>query len=160
MAAVPPAVPPLLFYPQPAMKPRPILASLLLALSVLTPAFANEDHTPLDDRMSAMNKAFRQLKKQAPDASQNAASLELVAKLKKAAAASAELDPAKTAELPEADRAAFAAKYKEEMKKFLATVDRLEAAFKAGDNAEAAKLVAELGKMQRAGHKEFRKPQE
>jgi hypothetical protein len=35
-------------------------------------------------------------------------------------------------------------------------IDKLEAAFKAGQNEEAAKLVADLNAHQRAGHKEFR----
>lgn len=133
---------------------------LIVMLAVSSLRLSADEETQLGNEMSAMNRAFRQLKKQAADSAQNAASLELVSKIKKAAEASADLPPAKAGDLPEADRAAFIAKYKEEMKKLLVAIDQLEAAFKAGDNAEAEKIIAELGKMQRSGHKEFRKPKE
>lgn len=107
-----------------------------------------------------MNKAFKQLKKQAADATQNASSLALVAQIEKAAAASTDLIPEKAADLPEKDRAAFTADYKAKMKEFSAALAKLEAAFKAGDNDGATKLVTELNNLQRADHKEFRKPQD
>jgi len=107
-----------------------------------------------------MNKAFRQLKKQAGDASQNASSLALVVTMEKAATAAAALTPEKAADLPEKDRAAFEAAYKAKMEKFGASLAKVEAALKAGDNATAAKLVADHGAQERAGHKDFRKPQD
>ena len=44
-----------------------------------------------------------------------------------------------------------------EMKKFLELCGKLEAALKANNNAEAAKLVNQLADAQKAGHKEFKK---
>jgi len=41
-----------------------------------------------------------------------------------------------------------------------AVLAKLEAALKAGDNAGAVKLVADLNGLQRTDHKEFRRPQE
>lgn len=143
------------------MKSRLLLAALSLALLVSPLArAAGDDDSPLGKEMSAMNRAFRQLKKQAGDAAQNASSLELLAKIKKASEASIDLIPEKAAGLPEADRTAFVEKYKKEMKEFVAALDKLEAAFKAGDNETATKLVAELNALQKSGHKEFRKPKE
>ncbi|HSI10346.1 MAG TPA: cytochrome b562 [Rariglobus sp.] len=143
------------------MKLRLLLAALSLSLAA-SPFVraAGEDETQLGKEMSAMNKAFRQLKKQAADATQNAASAELVAQVKKNAEASIELIPEKAAGLPEAERAAFAENYKKEMKAFVGVLGKLEAAFKAGDNEAAGKLIAEIGALQKAGHKEFRKPKE
>lgn len=143
------------------MKSRLLLAALSLALLVSPLArAAGDDDTQLGKEMSAMNRAFRQLKKQAGDAAQNASSLELLDKIKKASEASIDLIPEKAAGLPEADRPAFVEKYKKEMKEFVAALDKLEAAFKAGDNETATKLVAELNALQKSGHKEFRKPKE
>jgi cytochrome c556 len=143
------------------MKLRLLLATLLIGFTVSPLVHAaGDDDTQLGKEMSAMNKAFRQLKKQVADATQNASSLELVAHLKKGAEASVDLIPEKAAGLPEADKAAFVEKYKKEMKEFVAALDKLEAAFKAGDNEAAGKLLTELNAMQKAGHKEFRKPKE
>jgi cytochrome c556 len=44
------------------------------------------------------------------------------------------------------------------MKKMIELVGKLEAAFKAGKNDEAAKVIAELDAQQKSSHKEFRKP--
>jgi len=142
------------------MKLRPFLTILLISFVTgpLVHAEGGND-TPLDKEMKTMNRAFRQLKKQAGDAAQNASSLALVAQMEKAAAASAELTPEKAADLPEKDRAAFEADFKAKMRNFSDALGKLEAALKAGDNAAAAKLVADLGAQERAGHKEFRKPQ-
>ncbi len=143
------------------MKIRPFLATLLIAF-IASPLVHAEggQATPLEKEMKTMNKAFKQLKKQAGDSAQNASSLALVATMEKAAVESANLVPEKAAELPEKDKAAMIAAYKEKMEKFSASLTKVEAAFKAGDNATAVKLVADLAAQERAGHKEFRKPQE
>jgi len=142
------------------MKLRLLLTALLLA-SITCPsvraAGGHDKDTPLEKEMHAINTAFRQLRKQADDAAQNASSLALVARMEKAAEASAALVPAKAADLPEKDRAAFEADYKAKMKRFGDTLARLEAAFKAGDNAGAVRLLAELNAQKREGHKDFRR---
>lgn len=135
-----------------------LLALVVLALPV-TPAVAQppEPETELGNKMDELNRAFRQLKKQVADPAANASSLELVAKIIKASDASAAFDPAKTADLPEADRAKFVAAYKAKMKVFGEKLAKLEAALKAGKNDEAAAVVDELGAFQKESHKEFRK---
>lgn len=143
------------------MKLRLFLTSLLIAFIASPFAHAAEGQdTPLEKEMGAMNKAFRQLKKQAADSTLGEASLPLVAQMQKAATASIALIPEKAAGLPEKNQAEFIAGYKEKMQAMVAALTRLEAALKAGHTADAAKLVGELGAMQRSGHKEFRKPKE
>ncbi|HEY8933187.1 MAG TPA: cytochrome b562 [Rariglobus sp.] len=141
------------------MKLRLFLASLLIALFA-SPFVHSAEDTPLEKEMSDLNKAFRQLKKQAADSTLGQASLPLVAQMEKAATASIALVPEKAADLPEGSQAAFIADYKEKMQAMVATLTKLETALKAGNTADAAKLVAELGAMQRAGHKEYRKPKD
>ena len=154
--------------------PKLILATLLLPVAALSlraePAAAptapsapaqghkHEDGTALDDKMEAMNGAFRKLRRQINDASANASSLELVAKLRKGAEESAKLTPEKAEKIPEADRAKFVADYEAKMKEFIAEVDNLKAALEAGKNEEAAAIVAKLGSLQKSGHREFRVP--
>lgn len=122
------------------------------------PAASKEEkpETELTRQMDKMNSAFRKLRRQATDPSKNADSLAQVAILKEFAATSAKLEPAKAASMPEANRAKWIADYRAKMTEALATIDKLEAALKAGQNEEAGKLVTELNAQQRAGHKEFR----
>ncbi|MFA6962540.1 MAG: cytochrome b562 [Opitutaceae bacterium] len=143
------------------MKLRLLLTALLIAFIASPFAHAgDEKDTPLEKQMGTMNRAFKQLKKQATESTLSDASLALVAQMLKAAQTSVDLIPEKAADLPEGDRAAFTAAYKEKMDKLIAVLGKLETALKAKDNAEAAKLVTELGAMQRSGHKEFRKPKD
>lgn len=145
------------------MKSRLLFASLVLALAGVAPVLVSaqtagnaDETTPLGEKMDGLNKAFRQLRKQAGDAAQNASSLELVAKIRAAANESEELIPAKAQELPEKDRPAFVAAYKAKMKEFEEMLVKLETSLKAGDNAAATKLVAALGDLQKSSHKDFR----
>lgn len=119
----------------------------------------SEKTTELGEQMDHLGSAFRKLRRQAGEAAKNESSLELVATMRGAAEAALKLVPAKAADLPEADRAKFVAAYQEQMQRFIGTLDALAKALKAGDNAEAQKLVGELGSLQKAGHKEYKKPE-
>ncbi len=143
------------------MKLRLLFTALILAIFTC-PLVRAEDGpaTDLEKEMKTMSKAFKQLRKQAGEATQNASSLELVAQMQKSAANASALVPVKAADLPEKDRAAFTDDYKAKMKDFSAVLAKLEAALKAGDNAAVGKLVTELNNLQRTDHKEFRKPQD
>jgi cytochrome c556 len=120
------------------------------------PAADHGRETELDDTMSALNGAFKKLRRQIADPAANASSLELVARLRAAAEASIPLIPEKTQMIPEADRAKFVAAYKAKMKDFVAEVQKLETALQAGKNDEAAAVLARLGNLQKEGHREFR----
>jgi soluble cytochrome b562 len=117
-----------------------------------------KDETELEDKMDVMGTAFRKLKRQVNDATQNAASLRLVATLRAAAEEAKTLVPAKAADIPESERAQFVASYRAKMTDLLATLGQLEAALQAGKNNEAVRLVAELVVMQKTGHKTFKRP--
>lgn len=143
-----------------------LLASLtvLLAGSIAlaadpAPAAAPKEQKPeteLSQKMDKMNPAFRKLRRQAGDATKNADSLEQVAILREYAEASLKLEPFKAGEVPAGDRAKLVEGYQAKLKEFQAGVAKLEAAFKAGQNEEAVKIVQELGAMQKEGHKEYK----
>lgn len=145
------------------MKIRLSLLVALLCAFVLTPVHAaegkkgHEEETELGAKMDKMGSAFRALRRQISDASKNADSLARLAVLRENAEASLKLDPAKKADLPPAEQAKFVADYRAKMKDFLALVDKVEAALKANNNDEAAKLVGVMADAQKAGHKEFQK---
>jgi hypothetical protein len=144
------------------------LIRLLTTLLILTAgpvAFAADEapaakakppETELTKQMEKLNGAFRKLRRQAADATKNEDSLVQVAILREYSEASVKLEPFKATEVPAADRAKLVEGYQAKMKEFQAGVAKLEAAFKAGQNEEAAKIVQDLGALQKEGHKDYK----
>jgi len=141
-------------------KPLRLFAALLLVPAFLS-AQPKKDRpdTDIEKAMHQIGKAFRQLRKQVADPSLNASSLELADAMKAGATEARKHEPLKTQDVPEADRAAFVAKFREKLGEFIGTVDRLEDALRAGRNDEAVKLAKDLDDLQKTDHKEFRRPE-
>lgn len=143
------------------MKTSRLIATLVLtAACVCAPVLSAQDksgHTELGRRMEDINASWRRLRRQVNEPAQNAASLELIARIREASKDTEKMTPAMAADLPEAKRAKFQADYAAGMKKFFGQIDAIEAALKAGDNATAAKVVAAAADHQKEAHKEFRK---
>lgn len=144
------------------MKIRLSLFALLCSL-VIVPVQAQEkkgskeSETELELVMDKMGAEFRQLRRNASKPDMNANSLERIAKLRSYAQESAKLEPMMKKDLPAGEQAQFVEKYRSEMKHFIALIDKVEAAFKAGKNEEAAALLKDMGEAQKAGHKQFKK---
>jgi cytochrome c556 len=145
------------------MKNLLCLTALLFILAAGLAGFAADAATPgqkteteLSQQMDKLNGAFRKLRRQVADATKNADSLEQVAILKQYSESSAKLVPYKAGEVPAADKAKLIEGYQAKMAEFKAAVTKLEAALKAGNNEEAAKLVQELAAMQKEGHREYK----
>lgn len=119
---------------------------------------AKEPETELGKTMEKLNGAWRKLRKQVNDPTANASSIELVATVKEQSEKAVTLQPDKTKDLPEADRAKFVQSYQEKMKELTAKLEKLSAAFKANDNTAAAAILKEIGQLQRESHKEFKRP--
>jgi len=146
------------------MKIRLLLATLICA-SISLPAVHAQDgkakkgkapETELGRNMDKMNGAMRTLRAQVSDASKNADSLVQVAIIKENATASLKLEPAMKAQIPAADQAKFVSGYRDQLQNTITLIGKLETALKANNNADAAKLLDEVGAAQKAGHKEFR----
>ena len=129
---------------------------LALAISSVAHAQQEKEKTPLGKKMSAMNTAFKAVGRQIDDASKNANTLEKLAVIETNAKAALTLEPEKKAKVPAADQAKFTAGYQAGMKEFIATVQKLQVAIKAGKNVEAVAVYDEMKSMQRSGHKEYR----
>jgi len=136
------------------MKIRALLIALACAF-VTGPLAADE--TELEAKMEKMGGAFRALRRQIADASKNTDSLAKVATIRQNAEAALKLEPAMKKDIPAAKQAKFVADYQGEMKKFIELCGKLEAALKANNNDEAAKLCAAMGDAQKAGHKSYKK---
>jgi cytochrome c556 len=158
------------------MKHRQVASFLSLALILCCPALRAQDaaapapsdaaaapakpkKTELAKDMDKISKAFRQLRKQISDASQNDASLTLLATIHDAATAASKETPAWTAEQPAADQAKFVSDFQSKIQDFITAVDKVTADLKGGDNATAATDLKQLGALERDDHKEFRKPE-
>ena len=156
------------------MKIRLLLCTLALAIAPGLLAQApgpmgggdKEPQTELGGKMEKIGGAFRRLRKVDPatklaqiaDPAKNEDSLKQIAIIKDNATAAAQLEPALKAKKPTDEQAKFVDDFHTQMKNFLADIDKLEAAVKAGDNAAAAKLVETLNDDQKQGHKDFRPP--
>jgi cytochrome c556 len=116
-----------------------------------------EPATELEDHMEKIGGAFRALNRQIGDASKNEDSLKRIATIRENAEASLKLDPAKKADIPADRQAKFVADYQAKMKAFIADVNKVEAALKAGNNDEAKNLLQNLKQDQKEGHDEFQK---
>ena len=133
--------------------------ALLIAGSAALPAAEakkEKEETELTKKMDVMKGAFRTLRKQAGDVAKNADSLKQVAIMKECVAAAAKMEPLKLTEIPAADRPKMLEGYRHEIKELAEELDKLEAAFQAGRNDEAAKLVEGIIALQKEGHKEYK----
>jgi cytochrome c556 len=142
------------------MKIRTLLFALACSLAVSPAVRAADTETELGGKMEKMGSSFRVIKRQIGDATKNADTLAKLAVLKENAEASLKLEPAMKADKPKGDQGKFVADYQAGMKKFIELCGKLEAALKKGDNAEATKICGAMGDAQKAGHKDFKKPDE
>jgi cytochrome c556 len=116
-----------------------------------------EPETELGKKMEAINKAYGTLRRQVADATKNEDSLKQIATIRENAEASLKLQPKKTDTVAADEKAKFVSGYQAQMKKFIADLDKVEAAIKAGNNSEANTLMATLKQDQSDGHNEYRK---
>jgi hypothetical protein len=129
------------------------------AQAAAQPAPEKKDKTDLEKVMDQISKAAKALKKQINDPAQNASSLDLVATIRSGAEKALTLTPDKASDLPEADRPKFATSYRDAMKEFIASVDKLAAALKTNDNAAAASLFKASIDLERKDHRQYRRPE-
>lgn len=141
------------------MKIRLLIATLLVALTPVLGLRAQEakkDQTELGAHMDKMSGAMRTLNRQVDDATKNQDSLAQIAIIRDNINAALKLKPAKTAEIPADQQAKFVADYQAKLKATLSDVEKVEAALKAGNNAEAKTLLGTLKQDQTEGHKAFK----
>lgn len=116
----------------------------------------HEEHTALEDQMSAMNKAWRSIRRQIKDPAKNKSTLALVAKVKAGAQKAVDLTPMLAEEKNGSDKKKFMANYKKAMKRTIGLIGELEAALQADDNAKAGEIVGKLNDARKKGHQHFK----
>ncbi len=125
----------------------------VLALALTTSTLRAQQ---TDEKMTAINAAFRIVGQQIADSTRNANTMEQLVIIETNAKAALALEPEKKAQVPEADQAKFVADYQAGIQKLIDATDRLHAAVHAGKNTEAAAIVEEMRALQRTSHGEFR----
>lgn len=115
-----------------------------------------EEHTALEEQMSAMNKAWRSIRRQIKDPAKNKSTLAFVAKVKAGAQKAVDLTPMLAEEQKGADKKKFMANYKKAIKRMIGLIGELEAALKADDNAKAGEIVGKLNDGRKKGHERFK----
>ena len=144
------------------MKKRSLILtlSMLLAYVPFVEANSHEDgehhHTALEDEMSAMNKAWRSIRRQIKDSSKNESTLALVAKVKKAAQESTKLTPIRAGDFSGDEKKKFMEGYQKAMKRTTGLISQLEAALESGDNAGAEEIVAKINDARKHGHEKYK----
>ncbi len=119
----------------------------------------DHEHTPLEDEMDAMNKAWRKVRRAVADPSKNEATIELVMSMIKHAEASVELTPMRIEEIPEGQKDKWLKGYQKAMKENVKLLEQLAAALKKDNNDKASALVAKINDARKQGHKKY-KPQD
>jgi soluble cytochrome b562 len=127
------------------------------APAVAPAAPAEEKKTDLEMRMDKVGKAFRKLRKQVADPTQNASSLDLLKTMQEAAKEAAAFTPEKAADLPEDQRAKFTEDFKAGLQDLQDRFAKLQAALEAGKNDDAQAIVKDLVDFEKKEHKEFKK---
>jgi soluble cytochrome b562 len=115
-----------------------------------------EPQTELGAKMEKMQSAYRTLNRNIDDASKNADSIAAIVTIRENAEAALKLQPKTTGAVPADQQAKYIADYQAMMKKTISDLAAVEAALKAGNNAEAKTLLAAVKKDQTDGHKQFR----
>lgn len=144
------------------MKRRPLiltLAAIFLALPLIeadSHGGGDHDHTPLEDEMSAMNKAWRSIRRQIKDPAKNESTIALVQKVKKAAEKSVEMTPILAKDLKGDEKKKFMSGYMKTMKRTVGMIGDLEAALKAGDNDKANEIVGKINDARKHGHENYK----
>jgi len=143
------------------MKIRLLLFTLISALA-LAPAGLraadDEDQTELGAKMEKMGGAWRRIKAQVSDASKNDDTLTKLGTMKENLSAALKLEPETAKSKSGAEKAKFVSEFHARIQKEIDRIDKITAAVKAGNNADAAKLVGEVDHDYKDAHKTYKKP--
>jgi soluble cytochrome b562 len=131
------------------------LFTLLAACAIAVPAFAEED-TPLGKEMEKISKALKAINRNIADAGAKDANLAKLAEAKAANQAALKYEPAKTKDVPAADKAKFLSGYKAAMEEVGKEMDALKAAIEGGKTEEAKALLEKLNNAKKDGHKKYK----
>jgi soluble cytochrome b562 len=135
---------------------NPLFPALLALSLLISPAFA-EDDTPLAEEMNKISKVIKLVKRNLADPTSKDANVAKLDEAKASAEKALTLEPAKTKDVPAAEKAKFLEDYKAGMQGFIKGLDELKTAVAAGKQDDAAKILEKLESGKKEAHKKFQK---
>lgn len=117
---------------------------------------AEEEHTALENEMSAMDKAWRTVRRSVKDPRKLAEASGLVATMIEHAEKSVDMDPILLAEQKGAAKKEFKEGYQRDMRATVMMLKELKATLDARDQSAADALVAKINKARSDGHKAYK----
>jgi len=102
-----------------------------------------------------IDEGMKKLKRTLKKSDQNEASLKILAKVIEASNECKELCPAKAEKMPEAEKAKFIEGYRKAMATVIDTLEQMQKALQAGDNAKAIELQKSLKEQKEDGHDKY-----
>ena len=119
---------------------------------------AEDDHTPLARHMEEINSNFRQLRALIQDPAAKSESLAAVETIAEHFKEARKLEPAKLADIPEAEKEKFLEGYRAGIDHALSVVDELREAIESdADLDRLRELVVRLNDTKNENHEKFRK---
>lgn len=133
------------------------LLTLLAAFAIALPATIKaEEDTPLGKEMEKVSKALKAIGRAAKEGKVTKDMAAKVDEATTAAQAAAKLEPAKTKEVPAAEKEKFLAGYKESMEGMLKGLGELKAAVTSEKADDVAKVIEKLNEGKKDGHKKYK----
>jgi len=137
------------------MKLKPLF-TLLAACAIAVPAIAADEDTPLGKEMEKISKALKAINRNIADASAKDANIAKVVEARTANQAALKYEPAKTKDVPAAEKAKFLSGYKAAMEEVGKNLDALKAAIEGGKTEDAKALLEKLNNEKKEGHKKYK----
>ena len=137
------------------MKLKHLFTVTVAALAFAFPALAEEE-TPLGKEMEKAAKAMKAIGRAQKEGKVTKDMVSKVADIKAAFEAAAKLEPAKTKDVPAAEKAKFLADYKTSMEATIKDLDALKAAVESEKADEVGKALEKLNAGKKEGHKAYK----
>jgi soluble cytochrome b562 len=137
------------------MKIKHLFTAAILALAITFPAFAEEE-TPLGKEMEKAAKALKAIGRAQKESKVTKDMVSKVAEIKAAFEAAAKLEPAKTKDVPAAEKAKFLEDYKKSMEVAIKELDALKTAVESEKADEVGKVLEKLNAGKKEGHKAYK----
>ncbi|MEM8868488.1 MAG: cytochrome b562 [Verrucomicrobiota bacterium] len=133
-----------------------LVSLLTLAFAISLPTIhADDDHTPLGEQMSALNKPYRSLSralKKTPDPAMKDQYVEWAESILIYAEKSVDILPSMIANMETEAGAKHAADYKKSMQETVTSIEGLIETLKAEDFAQAKVILDEINQQKKSGH--------
>ena len=130
------------------------LIAVVLSMGIAL-GLAQDESSTVASQMKAINKNFRELRRQLKDPAMKEANLALIQDVKMNLKKAKNGEPSKTASLPQSERGPFLDAYRALLDEVISNVEKLEQAVNDDQWDQAEALVEKLNEQKKLGHSKF-----